>query len=168
MFRKTTNREVEVYSDANWVGSILVRRITFGYCSFVWENLVTWRSKKQFVVSRSSVETEFRDMAQEFCEGTWLRRLLQDLKMNVARPVNVLCDNQSAISIVKNLVHHDLTKFIKIDEHFIKETLEEGIFQLIYIPTNNQVVDILTKALPRKIFEDLRCKLDLNNIFSLA
>ena len=78
----------------------------------------------------------------------------------------MLCDNQSAISIAKNPVHHDWTKHVEIDRHFIKEKLEEGVFKLIYTPTSNQVGDILTKALSRRIFDELSCKLGLNNIFN--
>ena len=68
-----------MYSDADWAGSICDRRSTSGYCSFVWGNLVTCRSKKQSVVTRSSAEAEFQAMAQGFCEGIWLRRLFQEL-----------------------------------------------------------------------------------------
>ena len=142
------------------------RRSTSEYCSFVWENLVTWHNKKQSVVSRSSVQAEFSAMAQEFCEGKRVRRLLQDLKINVAKPMKVLCDNQSVIKIAKNPIHHDQTKHVKIDKHSIKEKLEEWVFQFIYTPTSNQVTNILTKALSRKIFEELSCKLGLKNIFS--
>ncbi|RVX01051.1 putative mitochondrial protein [Vitis vinifera] len=63
-FQRTTNKEIEIFSDADWVGSVTDRRSTSGYCSFVWGNLVTWRSKKQSVVARSSAEAEFRAMAQ--------------------------------------------------------------------------------------------------------
>ena len=79
----------------------------------MWGNLVTWRNKKQSVVSRSNANAQFKDIG--FCEGIWLQRLLQDMKMSVAKPVKVLCDNQSAISIAKNLVHCDQTKHVKID-----------------------------------------------------
>ena len=157
---------MKIYNDADWTGSIQDWRSTFGYCSYVWGNLVTWLSKKQSVVSRNSAEVEFRAMANGFYEGIWLRRLLLDLKINVEKPIKVPCDNQSAISIAKNLVHHDQTKHVKIDRHFIKEKLEEGVFLVIYTPTNSQIADILTKALPRKPFKELSCKPGLNNIFS--
>ena len=85
--------------------------------------------------------------------------------MVVSKSVQVLCDNQSAISIAKNPVHHDRTKHVEIDRHFTKEKLEEGMFQLIYTPPNNQVADILTKALSRRMFDGLNSKLGLNNIF---
>ncbi|RVW97919.1 Retrovirus-related Pol polyprotein from transposon TNT 1-94 [Vitis vinifera] len=126
-----------------------------GYCSFVWGNLVTWRSKKQSVVARSSAEAEFRAMAQGICEGIWLNRLLEELRVPLKHPMVLYCDNQAAICIAKNPVHHDRTKHVEIDRHFIKEKIEEGVFKVSYTPTNCQTADILTKALARVNFEDL-------------
>ena len=67
-FAKGKSREVEVFTDADWAGSKRDRRSTTGYCSYVWENLVTWRSKKQLVVSRSSAESELKALALGICE----------------------------------------------------------------------------------------------------
>ncbi|RVW22853.1 Retrovirus-related Pol polyprotein from transposon TNT 1-94 [Vitis vinifera] len=138
-FRKTENRDTEVYSDADWEGNIIDRRSTSGYCSFVWGNLVTWRSKKQSVVARSSAEAEYRALAQGI-----------------------------SISIAKNPVHHDRTKHVEIDRHFITEKVTSETVKLNYVPTKHQTADILTKALPRPNFEDLTCKLGLYDIYSPA
>ncbi|RVW69978.1 Retrovirus-related Pol polyprotein from transposon RE1 [Vitis vinifera] len=138
-FRKTENRDTEVYSDADWAGNIIDRRSTSGYCSFVWGNLVTWRSKKQSVVARSSAEAEYRALAQGI-----------------------------SISIAKNPVHHDRTKHVKIDRHFITEKVTSETVKLNYVPTKHQTADILTKALPRPNFKDLTCKLGLYDIYSPA
>lgn len=167
-FEKNQRRDIEVFSDADWAGSVQDRRSTSGYCTYVWGNLVTWRSKKQSVVSRSSAEAEFRAMAHGICEGIWLRRVLQELKISDEEPMKMFCDNQSAISIAKNPVHHDRTKHVEIDRHFIKEKIEEGIIKMLYVPTSLQTADILTKALPRKVFDDLSSKLGLINIYRPA
>ncbi|WJZ96545.1 hypothetical protein VitviT2T_015220 [Vitis vinifera] len=165
-FQRTTNKEIEIFSDADWAGSVTDRRSTSGYCSFVWGNLVTWRSKKQSVVARSSAEAEFRAMAQGICEGIWLNRLLEELRVPLKHPMVLYCDNQAAISIAKNPVHHDRTKHVEIDRHFIKEKIEEGVFKVSYTPTNCQTADILTKALARVNFEDLTEKLGMINIYN--
>ena len=71
-FKKGDNKKVEIYTDADWAGSAKDRRSTTGYCTYLWGNLVTWRSKKQSVVAKNSVETKFRVVAQGMCEGLWL------------------------------------------------------------------------------------------------
>ncbi|KAL6315942.1 hypothetical protein AAG906_013776 [Vitis piasezkii] len=141
-FQRTTKKEIEIFSDADWAGSVTDRRSTSGYCSFVWGNLVTWRSKKQ-----SSLE---------------------ELRVPLKHPMVLYCDNQAAISIAKNPVHHDRTKHVEIDRHFIKEKIEEGVFKVSYTPTNCQTADILTKALARVNFEDLTEKLGMINIYNVA
>ncbi|RVX14584.1 Retrovirus-related Pol polyprotein from transposon TNT 1-94 [Vitis vinifera] len=167
-FRKTENRDTEVYSDADWAGNIIDRRSTSGYCSFVWGNLVTWRSKKQSVVARSSAEAEYRALAQGICEGIWIKRVLSELGQTSSSPILMMCDNQAAIRIAKNPVHHDRTKHVEIDRHFITEKVTSETVKLNYVPTKHQTADILTKALPRPNFEDLTCKLGLYDIYSPA
>ncbi|RVW17801.1 Retrovirus-related Pol polyprotein from transposon RE1 [Vitis vinifera] len=167
-FRKTENRDTEVYSDADWAGNIIDRRSTSRYCSFVWGNLVTWRSKKQSVVARSSAEAEYRALAQGICEGIWIKRVLSELGQTSSSPILMMCDNQAAISIAKNPVHHDRTKHVEIDRHFITEKVASETVKLNYVPTKHQTADILTKALPRPNFEDLTCKLGLYDIYSPA
>ncbi|RVW71473.1 Retrovirus-related Pol polyprotein from transposon TNT 1-94 [Vitis vinifera] len=167
-FQRTTKKEIEIFSDADWAGSVTDRRSTSGYCSFVWGNLVTWRSKKQSVVARSSAEAEFRAMTQGICEGIWLNRLLEELRVPLKHPMVLYYDNQAAINIAKNPVHHDRTKHVEIDRHFIKEKIEEGVFKVSYTPTNCQMADILTKALARVNYEDLIEKLGMINIYNAA
>ncbi|KAH9699990.1 protein kinase domain-containing protein [Citrus sinensis] len=167
-FKKSEYRNIEIYSDADWAGDVTNRRSTSAYCSYVWGNLVTWRSKKQSVVARSSAEAEFRALANGICEGIWIKRVLKEL--GVCSPSSILmrCDNQAAISIAKNPVHHDRTKHVEIDRHFISEKVTSGSVELKYIPTRQQIADILTKALPRPNFEDLSNKLGLYDIHTPA
>ncbi|KAL6327261.1 hypothetical protein AAG906_017818 [Vitis piasezkii] len=129
-------------------------------------NLVTWRSKKQSVVARSSAEAEYRALAQGICEGIWIKRVLSELGQTCSSPILMMCDNQAAISIAKNPVHHDRTKHVEIDRHFITEKVTSETVKLNYVPTKHQTADILTKALPRPNFEDLTCKLGLYDIYS--
>jgi len=168
MFRKTSTRTLEVYTNADWAGSPIDRRSTSGYCSYVWGNLVTWRSKKQAVVARSSAEAEFRALAHGICEGIWLKRLLEELKVRIDGPIEMLCDNQSAIAIAKNPVHHDRTKHVEIDRHFISEKIESQAISLRHVPSQHQAADILTKALHRPNFHELSSKLGMSSIYHPA
>ena len=82
--------------------------------------------------------------------------------------MKVFCDNKVVIVIAHNLVPHDRTKHVEIDKHFIKEKLENGLIVMPYIPTVEQVANILTKRLPKKQFDDLVSKLAMNDIFKPA
>ncbi|KAL4012021.1 hypothetical protein IC575_029093 [Cucumis melo] len=63
MFRKTNRKTNEAYTGSDWTGSVIDKKSTSGYCTFVWGNLVTWRSKKQSVVARSSAKAEYKAMS---------------------------------------------------------------------------------------------------------
>ncbi|GMI70512.1 hypothetical protein HRI_000720500 [Hibiscus trionum] len=167
-FKKDVNRSIEVYTDADWAGAVNDRRSTSGYCSYVWGNLVTWRSKKQSVVARSSAEAEYRALSHGICEGMWLQRLMGELKLSYTKPITLYCDNQAAVSIAHNPVHHDRTKHVEIDRHFITEKINKGEVCVSYLPTRQQVADVLTKSLSRKMFEEIMGKLGLINIYTPA
>ncbi|KAL8148727.1 hypothetical protein AgCh_005914 [Apium graveolens] len=165
-FGKHSDQGIKVYTDSDWAGSTIDRRSTSGYCTYVGGNLVTWRSKKQSIVARSSAEAEFRAIALGVCEALWLKRILEELRMTSKPTINMFCDNQAALSIARNPVHHDRTKHIEIDRHFIKEKIDKGIINILYIPTRSQIADMLTKALSRQPFEELTAKLGMINIYS--
>ena len=135
-FKKGDNKKVEIYTDADWAGSAKDRRSTTGYCTYLWGNLVTWRSKKQSVVVRSSIEAEFKAIAQGMCEGLWLQKLLEELHITVELLIKLYCDNKAAISISHNPIQHNKTRHIEVDRHFIKEKIEKGTICMTYIPTN--------------------------------
>ena len=167
-FKKSDSKKVEIYTDADWARSTDDRRSTTSYCTYVWGNLVTWRSKKQNVVARSSAETEFRAVAQGMCEGLWLQKLLEELSITIELPIKLYCDNKAAISISQNPVQHDITKHIEVDRHFIKEKIKKGIICMTCILTREQLADIFTKGLQKSSFEDFICKLDMINIYDLT
>jgi len=166
LFKKTSERNVSIFTDADWAGSVTDRRSTSGYCTYVWGNLVTWRSKKQGVVARSSAEAEFRAMAHGICEGLWILRVLEELKMKIELPLKLYSDSKAAISIAHNPVQYDRTKHIEIDRHFIKKKLDAGIICLPFVTSSQQTADILTKSLARPTFEHLIDKLGMIDIYA--
>src|ERR1044072_6435970 len=140
-FKKTIQRNVSIFTDADWTGSVTDRRSTSRYYTYVWGNLVTWRSKKQGVVARSSAEAEFRAMSQLFCEGLWILRVVEEVKMKIKLPLKLYSDSKAAISIAHNPVQHDRTKHIEIDRHFINEKLDNGLISTQYVPSRLQLAD---------------------------
>jgi hypothetical protein len=150
LFESNGHLVVDGYSDADWGSCLDDRRSTSGYCVFVGGNLVSWRSKKQPVVSKSTAEAEYRAMSQGLSEMLWVRNLLSELKLLREGPLHVWCDNRSAICIANNPVQHDRTKHIEIDRFFIKEKLDAGIIKIEHVSSGQQLADCLTKGLGTK------------------
>lgn len=93
------------------------------------------------------MEAEFRALAHGICEGVWLRGLLSELRISSNDPIKLYCDNKAVVSIAHNPVHHDRTKHMEVDRHFIKEKIDNGSICMTYIPTKEQTADVLTKSL---------------------
>ena len=168
LFKKNDTLALEAYTDANYAGSIVDRRSTTGYCTFLRGNMVTWRSKKQNVAARSSTESEFRAIAQGLCELLWLKIVLDDMRIKWDYPMKLYCDNKTAINIAHNPIQHDRTKHIEVERHFIKEKLEEGVVCISYVPSKHHLADILTKGLNSSMFHDLVFKMGMEDIYSSA
>ena len=125
-----------------------------------------WRSKKQNVVARSSAEAEFRGMALGVCEALWLRLILRDLGYLPRQPIRLYCDNKAACDIAHNPVQHDRTKHVEVDKFFIKEKLDEEIMEFPKIRSEDQLVDILTKAVSSRVFSKFLGKLGMCDIYA--
>ncbi|KAA0040722.1 putative mitochondrial protein [Cucumis melo var. makuwa] len=137
MFRKTDKKTIEAYTDSDWAGSVVDR----------------------------NAETEYRVMSLGICEKIWLQKVLSDLHQECETPLKLFCDNKAAISIANNPVQHDRTKHVEIDQHFIKERLDNGSICIPYIPSSQQVADVLTKGLLRPNFDFCVSKFDLIDIY---
>ena len=166
LFQKNEYFRIECYTDADWAGSTVDRRSTSGYFIFVGGNLVTWRSKNHNVVARSSVEAEFRGMTRGICEILWLKFLLHDLRVKHGQPMKLFYDNKAARDIAHNPMQHDMTKHVDVDMFFIKEKLESKVIEVPSIGTEDQVEDILTKAVSSDKFSRFLDKLGMCNIYA--
>jgi len=126
------------YCGVNWLGCPIDRRFTTRYCVSFGGKIVSWKSKKQSVVARSSAEAEYKAMAPFTCELVWIKQLLQELKFWDVQQMKLYCDNQATLHIASNLVFHERTKHIEIDCHFVGEKLQSYFvlsvhFSYIYI-----------------------------------
>ena len=165
LFSKHGNTDILGYSYSDWAGKG-DRRSTSGYLTFVGGNLVTWKSKKQKVVSLSSAEAEYRAMVKGICELLWLKRLMGELGFSSEKPMKLFCDNQSAIKIAENPVQHDRTKHVEIDRNFIYEKLENKEIEVPYVSTKGQLADMLTKAQTNSAFSNSLVKLGIYDIYA--
>ena len=114
---------------------------------FIGCNLISWKSKKQDIVARSSAEAEYRAMALATCELIWLKHLLQEIRFGKDEQMKLICDNQAALHISSNPVFHERTKHIEVDCHFIREKIASGCMTTSFVNSNDQLTDIFTKSL---------------------
>ncbi|XP_019161438.1 PREDICTED: uncharacterized protein LOC109158074 [Ipomoea nil] len=107
VYQNHGHMNIECFADADYAGSKENRRSTTGFCVFFGGNLISWKSKKQNVVSRSSAESEYRAMAQATCEILWIYHILDEIGLKASIPAKLWCDNQAALHIAVNPVFHE-------------------------------------------------------------
>ncbi|GJR50213.1 ribonuclease H-like domain-containing protein [Tanacetum coccineum] len=137
------------------------RRSTSGYCVFLGDNLLTWSSKRQDTLSRSSAEVEYRGVANAVAETSWIHNLLRELHTPLFKVTLVYCDNVSAVYMSANPVQHQRTKHIDIDIHFVRDKVAAGHVRVLHVPSRFQYAYIFTKELPYPLFADFRSSLSV-------
>ena len=152
-YPRDTDLTLHAYTDVDWAGSVDDRKSTSGGAFFMGSRLVSWFNKKHSSIALSTAEAEYVAVASCCTQILWMMQTLQDFQITCTPPISILCGNTSAINISKNPVMHSKTKHIPIKCHFLQEQVLEQNVKLEYVPSKEQVADILTKPLPRETFE---------------
>jgi hypothetical protein len=138
------------YVNADFAGENDGRRSTEGHIFFVGGGLISWASKRQETVALSTVEAEYMVFTRAIQQAIWISKFMNEVKLAQKIPVNVFADNTGAIANTQNYKNHNRTKHIDIKYHFTKEKVASGEIGFMYIPSSNNLADILTKPLARE------------------
>lgn len=150
LLSSSSDFQLTAWCDSDWASCPLTRRSLTGWIIFLGSSPVSWKTKKQHTVSRSSIEAEYRSMAAVTMEIKWLKGLLLTLGIDHPRPIALFCDNRSALHIAQNPVFHECTKHIEVDCHYVRDAIQEGLLTTCHVSTSDQLADIFTKALGQR------------------
>ncbi|RVW54023.1 Aromatic aminotransferase ISS1 [Vitis vinifera] len=142
------------YTDSDMAGDVDNRRSTSGYLMTFSGGVVSWQSRLQKRVALSITETEYIVVAEACKELLWMKRFIHELRFK-QQCYMVYCDNQSAIHLSKNSTFHARSKHIDVRYHWMRDALNDNLFELEKIHTDHNDSDMLTKSLPREKLEVL-------------
>ncbi|GJW13589.1 putative ribonuclease H-like domain-containing protein [Tanacetum coccineum] len=155
--------DLEAFSDSDYAGASLNRKSIIGVCQFLGKRLISWQCKKQTIVANSTTEAEYVAAANCYGQVLWIQNQMLDYGFNFMN-TKIYIDNESTICIVKNPVFHSKTKHIEIRHHFIRDSYEKKLIQVIKIHTDQNVADLLTKAFDASRFNFLIASIGLLNL----
>nr|GEX07376.1 hypothetical protein [Tanacetum cinerariifolium] len=156
-----TRPDLVAYSNVDWAGCPTTRRSNSGYCVLLGNNLLSWSSKRQPMLSRSSAEAEYRGVANAVAETCWLCNLLHKFHTHLSSTKLIYYDNVSAVYFSCNPVQHQGTKHIEIDIHFVCDLVVAGQVRILHVPSRYQFADIFTKGLSSALFEEFHSSLSV-------
>lgn len=146
-FSESSDLILKAFADTDWGTYLDSRRSVSGFCIFLGGSRISWKSKKQSVVSRSSTKAEYQSLANATCDLLWLHQLLNAFKITMKLSVTLYCDSKSALHLASNLMFHERTKHVELDCNTTQDRMKSGFLNTLHVTSANNLADILTKAL---------------------
>ncbi len=157
-FHPSNTSSITGYADADYAGDLDKRRSTTGFVFLFHGGPMSWTSRRQSCTALSTTEAEYMSACDASKEANWISWLLHEITGKETGPIPLFCDSQSAIRLTKNPEFHQRTKHVDVKYHFVREQQSNGLIDIKFVGSENQVADIFTKPLPRPRFNNLREK----------
>ena len=140
---------LEGYSDTNWIFDSDGIKSTSGYVFTLSGGAVTWRSARQTIIARSTMESEFVALEMAGSEVEWLKNFLANISLGMkpTPSISIHCECQLAIAIAKNKTYNGKNKHIKLRHNLVKQLLKRGTISIDYVKPERNLADPLTKPL---------------------
>ncbi|KAL2242036.1 uncharacterized protein LOC110011717 [Sesamum indicum] len=153
-FSFASSTQFTAYSDASWASSLDSHCSIIGFRVFLGSSLISWKTRKQGTISRSSAKAEYRSMESIVYELLWI---------SVSLPIPFWCDNKAALYITANPIFHERTKHLDIDCHLVGDQFKLGFISPSHIRNSDQLAVLFTKALPSPVFARFLSKMCLSS-----
>lgn len=167
LLRRNSPVNLHAFTDSDWARDTDNYISTTGYIVYLGRNPISWSSRKQRTIARSSTEAEYRAIAATTAEVLWVQNLLRELGHTPTTKPALYCDNMGATYVAANPKFHSKMKHLGLDYHFVRENVQNQNLRVSYISGNDQLADALTKPLPRTRFHDLMSKIGLTTRSSI-
>ncbi|KAF5477519.1 hypothetical protein F2P56_004152 [Juglans regia] len=161
LFKPQTDFSLQAYSDADWGGCPDDRRSTRRFCIYLGHHLISWSSKKQSTVARSSTKAEYKSLASLAAKVIWLQTVLHELGVFLSTAPTLWCDNIGVIYLSMNPIYHSKTKHMDIDFHFVRDRVAANTLQVQFCSSQDQLANLLTKPIVADRFHRLRSSLNV-------
>ena len=155
--------QLHAFSDDDWAGNKDDYSSTGAYLVYLSSNLISWSSKKQKTIARSSTEAEYRSIAATVVELCWIQSLLLELGATLSSSPVIYYDNIGATQLSSNPIFHSRMKHVAVDYHFIRDRVQTGQLRVAHVSFADQLVDFLTKPLSTSTFQLFRDKIGLSD-----
>ena len=145
---KANTFSLHAFSDANWARNKDDYISMGAYIVYLGCHPISWSSKKQRTVARSSIEAEYRLVAATTSEINWICSLVTELGITLPTTPVIYCDNVGVTYLCSNIVFHSHMKNMAIDYHFIRDQVQSSALRVTHVSSTDQLVDALTESLP--------------------
>jgi hypothetical protein len=149
------------FTDSDWMGNTVDQKSTSGFCFSLGSTMISWSNRNWGFIAQSNAEAEYIAASASSKEAVWLKKLLSDLFSVELEPTVIHYDNQSCIKLFENPMFHDKSKHIEMRYQYVRDMVQKNILSIQYVPTTEQMTNILTKPLSLKKFVYFRDKLGI-------